>query len=74
MLDRLKKDAERRDIGLSAEIRERLRVYEQDRDFEMLKQRDGATKDLVEAINLLADNLNGDLNRGGTTPIRSGGV
>jgi hypothetical protein len=63
LLERLRKEAERRDHGLSTEIRERLRVYEQDRDLEILKQRDHETKDLLEAIKLLADNLAGDLGK-----------
>lgn len=61
LLGRLKRDAERREIGLSAEIRQRLLAYEQDRDLDLLKQRDERTKDLIEAVKLLADNLNGDL-------------
>jgi hypothetical protein len=63
LLERLRRDAEAREHGLSTEIRERLRVYEQDRDLEILMQRDHETKWLLEAIKLLADNLAGDLGK-----------
>ena len=63
LLSRIKKDAERREIGLSAEVRQRLQVYEQDRDLAVLKGRDEETKSLIEAIKLLADNLAGDLGK-----------
>jgi hypothetical protein len=63
LLERLRREAEARDRGLSTEIRQRLLAYEQDRDLELLQQRDHETKDMLEAIKLLADNLAGDLGK-----------
>jgi hypothetical protein len=63
LLERVKKDADRRDHGVSTEIRERLLVYERDRDLEVLKQRDEETKALLTAIESLANIVAGDLGK-----------
>ena|SRR5258708_4832089 len=57
LLERLKKDAELSDKGLSTEIRQRLQLTY---DLESLP-RDPETADFVDAIKSLADNLAGDL-------------
>jgi hypothetical protein len=51
------------DIGLSTEIRQRLLVYEQDRDLAAFQNRDHQTQNLIEAIKSLANNLDGDLGK-----------
>lgn len=59
LLERLKRDADVSDRGLSTEIRQRLqRTY----DLEGLP-RDPETSDLVESIKSLANNLAGDLGK-----------
>jgi hypothetical protein len=63
LFERVKRDAERRDHGVSTEIRERLRVYERDRDLEILEQRDEETKELLKAIEQLANSIAGDLGK-----------
>jgi hypothetical protein len=61
LLERLKRAADERDQGLSTEIRQRLLVYEQDRDLATLLRRDQETDGLVASIKSLSDNLAGDL-------------
>ena len=59
LLERLKRDAEASDRGLSTEIRQRLQaIY----DLEDLPH-DPETGDLVQSIKNLADNLAGDLGK-----------
>lgn len=59
LLERLKRDAEISERGLSTEIRQRLKLTY---DLEGLP-RDPETVDLIDAIKLLADNLAGDLGK-----------
>jgi len=63
LLERLRRDAKSRDLGLSAEIRQRLLVYERDRDLTQLQARDHETEALLENIKTLAENLAGDLGK-----------
>ena len=59
LLERLRRDAEVSDRGLSTEIRQRLQLTY---DLEGLP-RDPETSDLVESIKILANNLAGDLRK-----------
>lgn len=59
LLERLKKDSEASDRGLSTEIRQRLQLTY---DLQGLP-RDPETTELVDSIKLLADNLAGDLGK-----------
>jgi hypothetical protein len=59
LLERMRRDAEASDQGLSTEIRQRLQLTY---DLEGLP-RDSETSELVDSIKLLADNLAGDLGK-----------